>query len=237
MKISFGIWLTMAGAALIAPVSLSSKALGQDQNGAVDYFGEIEGGVRILADRPQRQDRAKFEEYRDLDTGAILDHLHLGAAANDGSFLFELWAENAGWDDQHYRGEFSKPGKAYLTLDWDEIPHVTSTSALTLFDTSDPAALTVSDTVRAALQAGPASANLTTINNNVQPIELKTQRDTGKVGIRYTPGPAWDFQLNHTSQKIDGIQALGTSNNGFTGAVELPAPVSFRTENIDFSGQ
>jgi MtrB/PioB family decaheme-associated outer membrane protein len=257
MKTSVGILVT--GALLIVPAALSSRAVGQEQNSGFvfpdwEFHGEVEAGWRAFIEGPpsgygfgptgvpltakQTDSRAKFEEYGAVEPGFYLEKLYFGGKAKDSSFGFDFWAKDVGNNNQNYLLELSRPGQDYLTFEWDQLPHLYSSSAKTLFDTSNPAALTVPDSLQSQLAAATVPNRPGIINdpNVLHPIELSVERDTGKVAYRWTPSPAWDFRLNYSDETRTGTMPFGSSINN-NNAIQLPAPISFRTEDFSASGQ
>jgi hypothetical protein len=57
-----------------------------------------------------------------------------GLGSNDGRHQVDAWAKNVGYSDQKYQLDYSKAGEHYFTFGWDQIPHVYSTSAQTLYN-------------------------------------------------------------------------------------------------------
>ena len=46
----------------------------------------------------------------------------------------ELRADNIGYNNQRYIFDYSKAGEHYLTVSWDQIPHLYSTSAQNIWN-------------------------------------------------------------------------------------------------------
>ena len=147
----------------------------------------------------------------------------------------------------------------YLSLGWDQIPHLISTSAKTIFGGVGTTLLTVPDPVQAALQAQLPNAALAAppaasgvsgqtartnieniINNNVNPLELSTQRDKASAAYRFTPNADWDIGVEYTNEHRTGVRAVGVPYGWGTAAsprptniVEAPQPLDDRTQNVD----
>src|SRR5262249_32443895 len=75
--------------------------------------------------------------------------------SKDGLYQYDGWAKNVGYTDQAYELNWSKAGEHYVTVDWDQIPHVYSTSALTIYNGVGGNNLTLPPGLSAAL-FGPA---------------------------------------------------------------------------------
>jgi hypothetical protein len=73
---------------------------------------------------------AKYYEYSRIAPGAFGGG-HVAAGSRDGTYGLDLWANNIGYGDQSYLLNASKIGEHYLSLGWDQTPHLYSTSAST----------------------------------------------------------------------------------------------------------
>lgn len=203
-------------------------------------YGFNGAGVPLTAS--QTKSIAGFERFGEIPKGPFVSGVNLDYLSADGLFGAKFHAKDIGQNDQSYQLRLGQAGVYDLIFGYNQIPHLASTSGKTLFDTSNPASLTVPDAVQSALQAdtAPWTASNNTINSNVRRIELKTERDIARVVYGYKPDPAWDFRVGYTHEDKHGTQALGTvMNNAFFGggAIEVPAPVNYTTQTIDASAQ
>ncbi len=114
------------------------------------YHAYVEAGGRFFVNNPQRDgvsafgghSLAKYYEYSTIKPGPFMDG-NVSAGTNNGLYQFDVWAKNIGYTDQSYRLDASKAGEHYLTLGWDQIPHVYSTSAQTIYNGVGTNSLTV----------------------------------------------------------------------------------------------
>src|SRR5262249_17722273 len=203
---------------------------------------------------------AKFYEYRDLTPGAF-GNGWFATGSKDGLYQYDGWAKNVGYTDQAYELNWSKAGEHYVTVDWDQIPHVYSTSALTIYNGVGGNNLTLPPGLSAAL-FGPAGAGCvavpnaqpngcgrltpaaaarvqTLLNANLKQTDLGIMRDTGSVEYRYTPTDDWDVRVNYSLLHRYGTQAQGFSfSPGTSGVrVDAPRPVDDITQNYAASGE
>lgn len=240
------------------------------------FYGGFEAGGRFYIERPpsgfgrapapenwltqkNSDSRAKFEEYGAIPEGAFLDWINLQAGTKDGRFAFDFWGRSVGLNNQSYSFDVAELGRHYLSLGWDEIPHLISTSAKNIFGGVGSTYLSVPNSVQAALQAQLPNANATTvagrtaranieniINNNVASLDLATQRDRAAVGYRYTPTPDWDFGANYSHEQRTGVRptavSWGYANTAAgaapgsvrpTNVIEIPQPLDDVTQNVD----
>lgn len=248
--------------------------------GGVVYSGEIEAGGIGFIDRPQNQirttpipvvgfgvpvtgnpipgqwgytrpeSRAKFEEYGNINPGFWFDHLTFGAATADGRYFTDFSASHIGNNDQDFFLRLGETGKQYLTLEWNQIPHLYSTTAQSLFGGSSTF-LTAPDLHVACPSTGvgsnvAATACATAINANLHTINLGIQRDKGTVTYRSTPDDKSEFRVEYSHERRwgnieTGITSGTTGANGGIGpsgtAFQVPMPIADTTQDARASYQ
>ena len=114
------------------------------------FHGDVEAGGRFFLNNPQRngsaylgQDSlAKFYEYRDLRPGPFAN-FWLSTGTSDGLYRIDVGGKNVGYEDQSYYLNASKAGQVYFNFDWDQTPHLYSTSAQTPYLGVGTSALTL----------------------------------------------------------------------------------------------
>jgi MtrB/PioB family decaheme-associated outer membrane protein len=237
------------------------------------YRGAIEAGGRAFLNDPSRngtinsgeKSLAKYYEYSTIKPGPFLD-AYLATGSKNGLYQADLYARNVGYSDQRYIIDLSKVGEHYLTLGWDQIPHVYSTSAQTLYGGVGTSALTLpaglSNTlfgdagcVRVAgqqptgcvsgLSAVPATAAARAaaiqgdINRNLYQTDIGIRRDTASVEYRWTPTDAWDVRTDYSHLHRWGSQVDGVVfSPGTSGVrVDAPRPVDDTTQNFGINGE
>src|SRR5512141_1342971 len=104
------------------PVPATTTAVGKFTVGA-------EVGGRGYSTEPGDQQLGKFEEYRDLRAGPLLNHLVLKYTPADSFNVYSLTARRVGYRDQSVWLQAMKPGWADFNVRWDRIPHTYSTTA------------------------------------------------------------------------------------------------------------
>jgi MtrB/PioB family decaheme-associated outer membrane protein len=187
----------------------------------------------------------KFEEFGKIPRGVLLDWINLQTGSNDGRYAFDFWGRSVGLDNQSYTLDASAPGYHYLSLGWDQTPHLISTSAKTLFNGVGTTHLTVADPIQAALQAQMPFAALAAppvangirgdvartameniINSSVYNIELGTRRDKSSVGYKWTPSEEWTFAVDYSHEHRTGIRPLSINYGYSTGAFTPPNTIN-----------
>lgn len=226
------------------------------------FHGELEVGGRFFLNNPQRDGKnylgqnslAKFYEYRDLRPGPF-GNFHLATGTSNGLYQIDVWGKNVGYDDQRYDLTASKAGQHYFNFQWDQTPHLYSTSAQTIYNGVGTNALTlvpglaggqlwgVSGHGNPINPAGviPTNANAVQalINANVHQTDIGIRRDTASVDYRYTPTANWDIKADYSDMHRTGSQVDGvTFSWGTSGVrVDAPRPVDDRTQNYGLNGE
>ena len=255
---------TGAGAADVMPVKAQPIPVEQGW-----YFhGGFDVGGRFYAQKPdsgfgynadgsfllptQTESIAKYQEYGKTPAGLFMDWIHLNVGSNDGRYRFNFWGKDVGYDAQSYQFDFSEAGKQYLSLGWDQTPHIWSTSAKSLFSGVGSNNLTVSDPVQAGLAANVIAASrqcLTArnninniINNNATQLDLSMRRDKFSTAYRITPTPDWDFNFSYSHEDRTGTRPgtldYTSPTPGFpSNTIGIPYPVDDTTQTPKASGE
>ena len=201
------------------------------------FHGEVEVGGRAFLNDPPRNGAvyraqnslAKYYEYSDNRPGPF-SNIWLATGSRDGLYQADFVAKNIGYNDQSYFLDLSKAGEHYLSLGWDQTPHLYSTSALTPYRGIGTTALTLP----------PAAVGLTpaTIGPFLNQTDIGIKRDTASVSYRWTPTDAWDIKadlshLHRTGTQVDGVVGFGNPYN----PIEVPRPVDDTTQNYGLNGE
>ncbi len=213
-------------------------------NGAL--AGDTHGGLYVT--NPGAQSLAKYYEYSIVAPGAFGGG-HVATGTSDGVYQVDLWANNIasnfqGFSDQSYMLTASKVGEQYLTVIWDETPHVYSTSALTPFrGVGGNLTWANGNTAIAALpginpQTGVVFPQVSGIVPFLAPTDLGIQRNTAAVSYRVTdPWMAWDAGGDYSYMTRTGTQPGGVVElNGFM-PTTIPVPIDDSTQNFGAKGE
>jgi MtrB/PioB family decaheme-associated outer membrane protein len=207
--------LIVAAAGVLALSAVSDVASAQTSIYGLQVDGYVEMGGRVYIDEPPPQNRAKLEEYRDLDQqpfGAFGVRLF----RPDQSLAIEAGGDKVGQDDQEFFLGAGKPGLWQFDFGWNQIPHVYSTNARLLATEPSPGVFTLPS----------PRPNLNLYNAAPQVHEIKQQWDVGTFGFTLTPTPDIDILLEYTRIKKDGNipfgMTMGSPGNNF---VEFLQPI------------
>ncbi|MBI4552205.1 MAG: MtrB/PioB family decaheme-associated outer membrane protein [Candidatus Latescibacteria bacterium] len=208
--------------------------------------GHVEiGQQRLEGDRSS----SKFEEYRHIPSGLFLNRLYLNLGDQKNHRYFQLWATRPAQENQSVFLQTGLTGKVALEVQWDQTPHFLSMTGRSLFAPSTAGVFTLPTQTRQDLNklvttdTNPAVAGVqpdmtaigNLVNGTARGFDLRTQRKTGKVLLRYTPAQEWDVRLQYSVENRTGSKPLGT-NFGFN-STELPEPIDYRTQELKASSE
>ena len=199
----------------------------------LNWSGDLELGGRVFIERPPAQDRAKFEEYRDLPESAFGPYLRLRGDSKDDFYTVEIFGENIGQTDQKFQLHSYGVGKFNFLFLWDQIPHIFCTNCRTLYVESPQATFSLPT---------PRPSPLSVWNSAPLIDEVGFRTDVAAVAVGFTPTPAWDIGLGGSAMFKHGDRPsgllFGTPGNN---AAEVAAPVEETTYgahfNLGFAGK
>ena len=198
-------------------------------------FGKVDFGYRGNA---ITGDEARYNRFRDRRDGAYVSRfLFTKETANT---FFTAEANNIGYRDQRYFGEFQSIGRLKANFEWNQVPLFLSNTSSSLYTDLGNGVLGINDAIQQTLQnAGtvpavrdPALANAMA---TAQPFDLYSRRDIGAFNMVYTFNRDVDFKVKVRNTLRSGNQlfafGFGTSP-GLNPAVEMGVPVDDRTTDI-----
>jgi MtrB/PioB family decaheme-associated outer membrane protein len=172
-------------------------------------------------------DPARFQRYQDLRSGVLFTDARYGKEDSGGNWLYRVAADNVGYRDQRYFGEYERTGKFHITGLWDEIPQFYSVDTKTAYSRNGNPLL-LDDAAQRAAQNG---AGLSVYPPISPQFDLMERRDTGKFNLRATPTPNLDVTAAFTSTRHRGELPWGGSF-GFSNDVEVALPYDSRTNDL-----
>jgi MtrB/PioB family decaheme-associated outer membrane protein len=174
-------------------------------------------------------DPARFQRYQDMRDGALFTDARYAREAPEGDWLFRATADNVGYRDQRYFGDYEQTGRFKISGRWDEIPQFYSVDTKTPYTNQGSGVLVLDDAAQRAAQGG---AGLNPYPPIAPQFDLMERRDIGKVDFLATPKTNLDLTSSFTTQRHRGELPFGASF-GFSNDVEVPLPYDSRTN--DFS--
>ena len=217
------------------------------------FHGEVDVGGRFFLNDPLRNGSsyrgqpslAKFYEYRDLRPGPF-GNVWLSTGSRDGLYQVDVGGKNIGYDDQSYYLEASKAGQHYFNFEWDQAPHLYSTSAQTFYQGLGTGALTLPGGLTGVGGFGNVVFNQNVPPGKITPFLYQTDigisRDTAAATYRWTPTDAWDIKadyshMSRSGTQVDGIVGFGRIAGGGSSNTEVVKPVDDTTQNYGVNGE
>ncbi len=268
MRTASAVCIRLATAVLLAGVTLAqapppATPKPADDQATADH-GWIEFGVRhITGEVYGRPDlpfapslsTSKYNEYRDLRSGFFIRRLRLHYDDVLGTHhYFSLRSEKSIYKDQSYLATFGEYGRFKLQFRYDEIPHVFSNTARTLYTEAAPGVLVIAPALRSTLQAAAASnAGCATgvvgcglpslIQTQVVPgmgfITPQVLRRNAAGTFVYSLTPAWNFSASYGREHEKGSRPIGFVFNSSPSAalsggygVEVPEPIDYFNDTV-----
>ena len=188
--------------------------------GDFPLVNEIDFGVRGTAYGTGSAE-ARYQHFRDLRDGAVFDRLRIFKDTD--AFRYSLQADHVGSRDQRFSASYANYGKVKASFEWNQIPIFYSQDTRTLYDTSTPGNLTLSDNLQGGIQN--KTLTLSSALTGASVFDLRTRRDVANFSLLYSATPNVDFGLTFKNTQKTGAQPWGGSF-GISGAIatEMPVP-------------
>jgi MtrB/PioB family decaheme-associated outer membrane protein len=183
----------------VAMLAVARPASAQFSIGGFNVEGEVEAGLRLLPNRPSGADRAKWEEYRDFTQGPFLSGLELRIFRPDESYSASFSGAKWGQQDQEFSIQAGRLGLWDFRFDWDQTPHLYSSSATML-------ATQVAPNIFALPTPRP---ELTVYNMGRRLDDVSVRWDTARTSFVLTPTPNLELRADYTRIKKDGERPFG----------------------------
>ncbi|HEU4369053.1 MAG TPA: MtrB/PioB family outer membrane beta-barrel protein, partial [Methylomirabilota bacterium] len=222
------LWITLIALGGLLVLGMPANAPAQLALGDYSLEGEVEAGPVFYLDEPPRSRKGKFEEYRDMTEGLWLQRLHLRLLRPDERYSTELEGSKWGYEDQYFRLGAGRLGLWQFVFEWDQIPHVHSTTARLL----------AQETERGVYRLPtPRPAPLSVHNRAPKLGEVATRWDTARMSVTLTPAPDFDVVAEYTRINKDGDRpfsmAFGSPGNNF---YEVLEPIEHTIHDVRLRG-
>lgn len=232
----------------------AAKAESQPADTEEPDKGFVEFGVRHIwgdvygrPDLPFRPDikTSKYNEYRDIRNGFFVRRarLHLDDLFGANHY-FSLQAEKAIYRDQSYLATYGEYGKFKVQVRYDEIPHVYSNTARTLYVQTAPGVWTMPIALRNTLQGISTSTTMpNVIQTQIVPgmsfftPQIMRREGSGLISVNVTP--VWNLNASYFREHQSGTRPIGAILNaspstsltsGF--GVEVPESIDYLTDRL-----
>ncbi len=220
---------------------------GMVEAGFRNSWGDVYGRPDLPFDPSLKT--SKYSEYRDLRDGFFVRRFRLNKDDLMGSkYYFDLQSDKAIYRDQSYLGTFGEWNHFKFQIRYNEIPHIYSNTARTLYTQTGRGVLTIPLLTRSALQTLAAVTPTATsplpnaIQTQIVPsmsfITPAIERRAGSALFAYDLTPDWDVQAFYSREHETGNRPLGLVFNSSPSAavsggygVEVPEPIDYLIDN------
>jgi MtrB/PioB family decaheme-associated outer membrane protein len=176
-------------------------------------------------------DSARYNRYRDLREGAVFDRFRLERQTE--AWAFVGTANNVGYRDQRFAGEFNSIGRVKLGFTWDQIPLFISRETQSLQPATGTGVLNVDDAIQLGIERGALS--LSNAMTSTTRFDMRSRRDVAAFDLTYTANRDVDFVLEVTNTHREGphLQSFSVGSSPGNGiAQELGIPTDTRTTDV-----
>jgi MtrB/PioB family decaheme-associated outer membrane protein len=202
----------------VAPPPVPASSLAADAGG---------GEITVAARLNHTGDVGRFFRYDDLRSGPTLERLTYHRSHRE--WVFTTDVVNAGYRDQQYRAAFERFGRLRAVFDYGQVPLWFGNVEQTPYREETPSVFRLNDTIQAAVQGG--TATLAAYAAELQPLDIRSRRDTASGRLDYTAGRNLDLSVVFSSTKRTGEQPWGATF-GLSNTTVLPLPIDRRTNDI-----
>lgn len=170
----------------------------------------------------------KFGEYNSLNEKGVYLSGDLKALYRDekGNYV-DVKGENLGLDSSYFAVEGGRQGKYKVKLEVDQISRYALDTSRTPYSSSGS-----SQTLPAGWVNASTTAGFTTLNNDLQAVNLYSRRRHFKLGGKYIYSPRWSYETWFKRQIKKANQDTAFSF-GFNRAVILPQTIDYTTDEIE----
>ncbi|MDH3284075.1 MAG: MtrB/PioB family outer membrane beta-barrel protein [Acidobacteriota bacterium] len=241
--------IASSAALLVALVAPAAALAGDGDEHLFDF--RLDPVVFELLFTDVNTNSSKFEEYRDMDSDALIRRFRLIGESRDRDRVFDLDVMNAGRADARYTMRYGNSGRYSVLFDYNVIPHRFGNDGRILHSIfGAPGVLSISDTTQQTLQdaidaavAGSVPINYTFLQAQLQPFidtatvispALERKRSRALIEVGKLSTMSWTIDLKQETR--EGSRPYG-GTFGFNNAIELPEPIDYNTVNAEISGE
>lgn len=200
---------------------------------------------------PARVQSAKFNEYRDINSGFEIPELRVVGDDPDSDRYFELRGEDLLREDSRVGLQYGVWGGWALDLDYNKIVHRFGNDALFLWNQTGPGRFEIADPVQANIQGeierqralNPAGVNYAFLRGLLTPylesaatldVGLRRDRLSGRVELGRLQRLGWSLIYEHENR--EGTRPYGGAF-GFGNAPEIVEPIDYDTTSAELRGE
>src|SRR5215813_9120515 len=228
----------------------SSPELLQEQRGPIEvggrtYWGDVYGRPD-LPFRPALAD-SKLNEYSDIRRNLYVRRARLFFDDIFGRNYFSYQTQSSFFKNQSHQATFGQYGLYKAQFVYDEIPHIYTNTARTLYTQTQPGVFTIPLAIRQSLQTASSTGTAAQINNNLPSFVAtqvatngsffvpQIQRRAGAGTFEYDPTPAWTVGISFRREHEEGTRPIGTilnSSPSASGSSQPSAVANFQSPGV-----
>ena len=188
------------------------------------WRGELDLGLGNLS-----MNSFKFGEYNGINESGVffITNANLSYRDPDASYL-DLSASDLGLDSRSLTIEGGQQGKYDLFLEYNEIPHYISSTAVTPYTGSGTSSLTLPGWVPSG-----TTGSMPGLAASLKNIDLETQRKRLGVGLSLSTDSHWNYDINFRHDTKEGTRRIAGAF--FLNTAQLVQPVDYVTDEMDVS--
>jgi MtrB/PioB family decaheme-associated outer membrane protein len=182
-------------------------------------------------------DFARYNRFRDRRSGAFVDSFRY--TRENGAWLFRAEADNVGYRDQRFFGQYEQVGRLNLTFEWDQVPLFISRDTRTIYSGTGTSDLRVDDAIQQQMQAAGATVTSPIFTNLLagaaSPFDLRYRRDLANFNMTYNATRDVDVRLRVRNTRRDGANMMAFGLGATAGnmvAHEMGVPMDDRTTDL-----
>jgi len=189
------------------------------------WSGDIDLGLGYVS-----RDSFKFGEYTGLNKeGGFLVGNGSARFRGEDATYWNIDASNLGLDSRSLSAEGGKQGTYKLFLNYKELPHFISDSALTPFSGTGGNTLTLPP---GWIAAGSTDA-MSALTGSLHEADLDTKRKRLGVGVSLIPTTDWQYAINFRHETKEGTQRI--AGTFLFSSAQLVLPIDYATDQLDAS--
>ncbi|MEO6120314.1 MAG: MtrB/PioB family outer membrane beta-barrel protein [Terriglobales bacterium] len=225
------------------PVDTAEPGRNFAEFGVRHTWGEVYG----RPDLPFTPDfrTSKYNEYRDVRNGFFLRRfrMHMDEVFGTNSYL-NVQAESAVYRDQSYLATIGQFGRYKVQFRYDQVPHIYTNTARTLYVQSAPGVWTIANSVRSQLQSISTSNTMPNIiQTQIVPsmgfITPRIVRRAGSVKASWDVTSDWNLNGSYFREHSGGTRPIGAIFNSSPSAsltggygVEVPEVIDYFHDRV-----
>lgn len=193
----------------------------------------VEIGTRAISGNDES---SKYREYRQYEPQAVFGNAFIHEESRDQTRFLDLIAVDPGEDDQRISLSYGRYGSYEVRALVDEVPHVFSITARSIYANPVPGQLLIPDATQAAIQANNAA--LSRALSAVSVVPLQFQQTNTSVSGKYQASDRVEVVSAYTRMHKDGTRpfgiGFGSPGNNF---VNVAAPIDQNIHDVRTTGR